>query len=89
MKNTLKRLFNVTQDLPGVFFDPDADMNDDLQKKAVEKQLSMLWKFTEAKDDFKLRTIEDISDKFDFCQGQTTALAKENSKLQTKIVSWS
>ena len=60
MKRALKEKFNVTQDLQGVFFDPFAEMEDNLQKTEVEKHISTLWKFIKAKDNFKLRSIEDL-----------------------------
>ena len=87
MKRSLKEKFNVTQDLQGVFFDPFAEMEDNLQKTEVEKHISTLWKFIEAKDDFKLRSIEDLLNDFGVCQTKVFALTKDNAKFATKIVS--
>ena len=87
MKKALKERFNVSQDLKGVFFDPFAEMEDNLQKTEVEKHITTLWKFIEEKDDFKLRSIEDVLNDFGICQTKTVGLTKENTKFATKIVS--
>ena len=87
MKKALKERFNVSQDLKGVFFDPFAEMEDNLQKTEAEKHISTLWSFIEAMKDFKLRSIEDLLNDFGVCQTKVFALTKDNAKFATKIVS--
>ena len=87
MNKALKEKFGITQDLLGVFFDPFAEMDDVFQKQEVEKHLSILWNFTQSKDDFKFRSIDDVLKDLDISQTKTVALRKENVKFGAKIVS--
>ena len=68
MRNILKERFRITHDLPGVFFDPKARMDEDNERTAVENHLTTLWNFMLSKDDFEFKSIQDILNDLDTCQ---------------------
>ena len=86
MRNILKEKFQVTQDLPGVFFDPFAQMDNDLERKAVEKHTSALWNFAMEKADFEMKSIQDVVNDLYVCQKQSKNLASKNvNSLKTYL----
>ena len=68
MRAILKERFRVKHDLPGVFFDPHAMMEDDAERTAVENHLTTLWNFMQSKGDFEFKSIQDILNDLDTCQ---------------------
>ena len=83
MREILKEKFQVTHDLPGVFFDPHALMHNDQEKIAVENHTSALWNFAKTKEDFGLKSIEDVLEQLYFYQKQTKSLVNKNVGFQT------
>lgn len=83
MREALKKKFHVTQNLPGVFFDPFAQMDNDQEKNAVTKHTSTLWNFAVAKSDFELKSVQDVLNDLYTCQVEKTGL---NTRLQSKAV---
>ena len=86
MRDIIKEKFQVTHDLPGVFFDPHAVMDDDLEKSAVEKHISVLWNFAMTKEDFKLKSVQDLLQDLAFSQKQTKILRSKNVSFNTPSV---
>ena len=68
MRNMLKERFRVKHDLPAVFFDPKARMDDVSDRTAMENQTTALWNFMLSKDDFEFKSIQDILNDLDTCQ---------------------
>ena len=85
MRTILKERFRVKHDLPGVFFDPHAMMEDDTERIAVENHLTTLWNFMLSKDDFEFKSIQDILNDLDTCQ-TTNAGDIEELKVRTKVL---
>ena len=85
MRKILKERFRVKHDLPGVFFDPHAMMEDDTERIGVENHLTTLWNFMLSKDDFEFKSIQDILNDLDTCQ---TKYAGDIDKLKerTKVL---
>ena len=77
MRMILKERFRVTHDLPGVFFDPKAMLDDGAEKTAVENHTNNLWNFMLSKEDFKFKSIQDILTELDSCQTKTALDIKE------------
>ena len=78
MNEVLKEKFQVTHDLPGVFFDPHAVMDNDDERSAVEKHISVLWDFAVTKEDFEFKSVQDIQMDLDFCHKETKILGSKN-----------
>ena len=78
MNEVLKEKFQVTHDLPGVFFDPHAVMDNDDERSAVEKHISVLWDFAITKKDFELKSVQDFLQDIAFYQKQTKILRSKN-----------
>ena len=58
----------MNENLSAVFFDPFADMTNDQERKAVEEHISTLWNFAMTKNDFALKSIQDVLDDTYQCQ---------------------
>ena len=58
----------MNENLTAVFFDPFADMTNDQERKAVEEHISTLWNFAMTKNDFALKSIQDVLDDTYQCQ---------------------
>ena len=85
MRMILKERFRVKHDLPGVFFDPKAMMDDDAERTAVENQTTTLWKFMSSQDDFEFKSIQDILKDLDTCQTKNAGDIEE-LKDRTKVL---
>ena len=85
MRMILKERFRVKHDLPGVFFDPKAMMDDNAERTAVENQTAMLWKFLSSQDDFEFKSIQDILKDLDTCQTKNAGDIEE-LKDRTKVL---
>ena len=85
MRMILKERFRVKHDLPGVFFDPKAMMEDDTERTAVENHITTLWNFMLSKDDFEFKSIQDILNDLDTCQTKNAGDIKE-LKVRTKVL---
>ena len=85
MRMILKERFRVKHDLPGVFFDPKAMMDDDAERTAVENQTTTLWKFMSSKDDFEFKSFQDILKDLDTCQTKNAGDIEE-LKDRTKVL---
>ena len=71
----------MTHDLPGVFFDPKARMDEVTEKLLVEKYTTQLWNFMLTKEDFEFKSIQDISIELETCQDKS---AEDTVKLESK-----
>ena len=85
MRNMLKERFRVKHDLPAVFFDPKARMDDVSDRTAMENQTTALWNFMLSKDDFEFKSIQDILNDLDTCQTKNAGDIKE-LKERTKVL---
>ena len=86
MNEVLKERLLVTHDLPGVFFDQNAEMDNDDERSAVEKHLSVLWDFAMTKEDFSLKSVQDVLQDLAFYQKQTKILRSKNVSFSTPSV---
>ena len=86
MNEILKEKFQLNHDLPGVFFDQDAEMDNDDERKSVEKHVSALWKFAMTKEDFELKSVQDVIQERAFYQKQTKILHSKNVRFCTKHI---
>ena len=86
MNEVLKERLLVTHDLPGVFFDQNAEMDNDDERSAVEKHLSILWDFAMTKEDFSLKSVQDVLQDLAFYQKQTKILSSKNVSFSTPSV---
>ena len=91
INEVLKEKFQVAHDLPGVFFDQDAEMDSNDERESVEKHVSSLWDFAISKEDFELKSVQDVLQDLAFYQKQTKILHSKNvSCCRTYILqSWS
>ena len=85
MRMILKERFRVKHDLPGVFFDPNARMDDVAERTAVENHMTNLWNFMLSNDNFEFKSIEDILNDLDTCQIKN-ARDIEELKERTKVL---
>ena len=85
MRMILKERFRVTHDLPGVFFDPKAMMDDVDERTAVENHITTLWNFMISKGDFEFKSIQDILNDLDTCQTKNAGDIEE-LKDRTKVL---
>ena len=85
MRNILKERFRVTHELPGVFFNPKARMEDVNERTAVESHMTALWNFMSSTKNFEFKDIEDILNDFDTCQTKTAGDIEE-LKERTKVL---
>ena len=76
----------MTHDLPGVFFDQHAEMDNDDERSAVEKHISTLWDFAMTKEDFELKSVQDVLQDLAFYQKQTKILSSRNVSFNTPKV---
>ena len=76
----------MTHDLPGVFFDQHAEMDNDDERSAVEKHISVLWDFAMTKEDFSLKSVQDVLQDLAFYQKQTKILRSKNVSFSTPSV---
>ena len=81
MRRILKERFRVNHDLPGVFFDPNAIMDDVAEKTAIENHTKTLWNFMLTKEDFEFKSIQDFSIELETCQNKS---AEDTVKLESK-----
>ena len=86
MNEVLKEKFQLNHDLPGVFFDQDAEMDNDDERKSVEKHVSALWKFAMTKEDFELKAVQDVIQERAFYQKQTKILHSRNVSFLAKHI---
>ena len=86
MNEVLIEKFQLTHDLPGVFFDQHAEMDNDDERSAVEKYLSILWDFAMTKEDFSLKSVQDVLQDLAFYQKQTKILSSKNVSYNTPSV---
>ena len=85
MRTNLKERFRVKHDLPGVFFDPKAMMDNDAERIAVENHTTTLWNFMLSKDDFEFKSIQDVLNDLDTCQTKNAGDIEE-LKDRTKVL---
>ena len=78
MNEYLKERLLFTHDLPGVFFDQHAEMDNDDERNAVEKHISALWDFAMTKEDFELKSVQDVLQELAFCHKQTKIVHSKN-----------
>ena len=86
MNEVLKERLLMTHDLPGVFFDQHAEMDNDDERSAVEKHISILWDFAMTKEDFSLKSVQDVLQDLAFYQKQTKILRSKNVSFSTPSV---
>ena len=86
MNEVLRETFQLTQNLPGVFFDPYAVVDNDDERSAVEKHISALWDFAMTKEDFELKSVQDVLQDLAFSQKQTKILRSKNVSFNTPSV---
>ena len=84
MREIFKEMLLVPHDLPGVFFDPHALMDDDQERTAVQKQIATLWDFATTKDDFELKSIQDVLQELHYNQKQNEILLSQKVGYFTK-----
>ena len=85
MRTILKERFRVKHDLPGVFLDAEARMDDVTERTAVENHMTTLWNFMLSKDDFEFKSIQDILIDLDTCQTKNAGDIEE-LKERTKVL---
>ena len=85
MRNILKERFRVTHELPGVFFNPKARMEEVNERTAVENHMTALWNFMSSTKNFEFKDIEDILNDFDTCQTKNAGDIEE-LKERTKVL---
>ena len=85
MRNILKERFRVTHELPGVFFNPKARMEEVNERTAVENHMTTLWNFMSTTKNFEFKDMEDIFNDFDTCQTKTAGDIEE-LKVRTKVL---
>ena len=85
MRTILKERLRVKHDLPGVFFDAEARMDEVNERTAVEKHTNALWNFMLSKDDFEFKSIQDILNDLVTCQTKNAGDIEE-LKERTKVL---
>ena len=85
MRNILNERFRVTHEIPGVFFNSKARMEDVNERTAVESQMTALWNFMSTAKNFEFKDMEDILNDFDTCQTKTAGDIEE-LKERTKVL---
>ena len=87
MQNILKERFRLKRDLPGVFFDPKARMDEVTEKLLVEKYTTQLWNFMLTKEDFEFKSIQDILIELDTCQTKSAEDVKKLGVITNELLS--